>query len=739
MKEKVNLILDGQSHKAMINYNGKLSKLTIGSIYELSLPAARLIIQEINELLRADYGYEQIATLLEVAELYPMLSKYSRRSLKVLSKLKSEIVSQEEKVESFNTKKPTVVLNIGCTASGKTKFNISSVVTEEFRKGFAALSSIKESTNWTVGYEINHPERGIVEGFEIEIELKEEEQIKNSISLQILESIQEIFSQIEKLLSAKQVETIAEEEIWICALEAGFQRLKVNKDKTFDISHLVLSDEIEINAKFRELILKGIREFSTTSTSYDGKLSDEQLVKTLISNYQESSVDFKLEQFFAFIQENKEYEELLENLLRLVQESLKKFKKYYKLEGNHQKIVLKEKFNIKANKELIKSVFGCKRGRSDEDYFSIEILVKKATFYFINKDIDESKHTILYDGLGINQGQLDNEKDIALKRVNKAIFETKPDLIIYHTRLESKDNLLVNVMNELEVQGYKGRLYIVFGRADVVLKQYCEEDDLDLASISKNELIEFDDFVKKEYISKDLISLVDDYEERTFICDKTANLKKDLDKVAQEAIEKYLPQSILNNIIKHYNEANQQTREKINNEKAERILRILDEKQVFSSVYSDFTNEVQNSIPMEYQKLRWNTLECVLRELSYGYLGFGNIYPTIDLKRAYAENLNIEELADYLGEDYNEFLREFLEQFMEVSNSLIITINKSEYIKLFNLRFNVELRNMKALTITDERKTLLKSTFLTSLENDKVVGAASIRNITKNVLESMII
>lgn len=97
-------------------------------------------IQEINELVAVNYNYQQITTLLEISEMYPPISKYSPRSLKVLSKLKSEEITHEILVESLNTKEKTVVLNIGCTASGKTKFNISSVLPEIYRKGFVALS-----------------------------------------------------------------------------------------------------------------------------------------------------------------------------------------------------------------------------------------------------------------------------------------------------------------------------------------------------------------------------------------------------------------------------------------------------------------------------------------------------------------------------------------------------------------------------------------------------------------------
>lgn len=732
MKEQAKLILDNNSHKCSITIEGKQHKITIASLNELSMPAAHLIIQHINDILAANYTALQIRSLLRIATNHPNISKYSRHALEVVNKL-----FYREEMHSKNDvqTKELVILNIGCTSTGKSLGNITSIIPKKHQNDFLSLTSFKESTNFSIDYNVNDKTFDIgTDEFVIEIQLKEDQQLADDIKELIFEALDEILSYIKQAVKKKD----PLEDIWAKALESGSARLKINKNKTFDVSTSVTFENPE--RLLETILIKSIRSFSGNSSSYN-KLSDDIFVQKIIKDFSKDNLDMTIENLIFFINDTTEFDSLNTEVFEQLKKILTRFKIEYPehIEKNHS-ISLRNKFDKNTNKNLISHLFGNKKQRSHEEYYSIDILISSAKLFFKNNNINNGEKLTLVDSLGINQGQIapGKEKEIAYNRITEAIQRCKPDVIVYNTRIDTKDDYLIEVIKALEGEGYKNRIHIIYGRIDSILRSYCDEEGFDIEEINSEQFREFEEYVSSAYLNKDLISIGDINKNRIYLCDKTGKL---YDKTGKPnhitAMEKYMPSQILDVIIKDFHNTQEKTINELVDKKVAEIMTILDNQLVFHKVYEDFSTSINALVPEEYNLLRWNTLEFGIRQLYYGNHGYSTLYPAFSLRRCFANNLNIEELKNILGQGYDDFLREFLSSLTNTIHSLIITAYRLEYLHLLNLRFSPSSRRMHSLTLTDERKMFLRNIFHTCLKKESISGADSLRILTKAELQNL--
>lgn len=739
MNKEAKLILDNNAHKCSITVEGKQQKVTIAPFNEMSITEANEVIRQINEILNANYSFNQLIKLLDTAEKFPSFSRYLQKAINISIKLLHQNELQkymelnEIKSNKEQLKKALVILNIGCTSVGKTLGNLYAIIPNKYAKNFMVLSSIKESTNFPIHNVVNSNEKNLKnnEEFEVEFYLKTELALKEDVVALVIEALQEILDAIRTEI--KNIKN--DSELWAVALAAGFERLKINKDKTFDISNSVKF--INEDETLERILLQGIREHSTKSASYRDKLTDDQVKEGIIKDFRNNIFKLSLEEIAYILNENKEFQDLTSLIYNQLCKTINRFSEKYEIDvGFDQVVSVKKRFDDLEIKDLISNIFGDKKQRSNSNFFSIDSLISDAKLYFQNDGINNGEELIIVDGIGINQGQIakGEEKNVAYNRVHAAIQQCNPDAIIYNTRLDTKDDYIIDVIKGIGGEGYKDRVYIVYGRVDTVLENYCDEEDLDISELSGDELSAFEKYIETEYLNKELISLCNIEKKKIFLCDKPCKLSK----YPLRQFQSYTPKHILNNILGIYKEAERLERIKLNEAKINHIIDVMESCFVFNKTYDAFKMSIDSMVPMAYSQLRWNTLECGIRSLNYDGLGYASLYPSITLRNRFAVYLSSDEIKEAFGENYDDILKELLNQWTNFAHLLMVTAYKYEFSMLLRMRLSKELRTMGSLTLTDERKYILRNILNTCFENNRAHGPSVFRQLTKYVLQNIL-
>lgn len=738
MIKEAKLILDNNAHKCSITLYGKQQKITIAPFNEMSLIEANAIIRQINDILNAGYTFPQIIKMLEIAENLPSVSKYSLKALHIVTKLlyqenlQNYIDSRQIEKENKNTRRSLVILNIGCTSVGKTLGNLYAIIPRKYVKNFLSLASIKESTNFPIQYIVNPYNKNLedMEEYEIEINLKTSEQIREDVNLLGIEALQEILDAIK--IEVKS--TSNNSQVWDIAMNAGCDRLRINKNKTFDITNSV---ELENDRVILEKILvQSIREYSTKSASYNDKLSDQQMVNDIINDIRNNIFKLNIDDITYIINEADEFKKLINDIYSQLEELLSKFSKEYNVEITEKHpISIKQQFNCNITKKLISNVFGNKKQRKDKDFFSIDALISDAKMFFQNISLNNGNQLIVVDGLGINQGQIPKgtEKQVAYNRVHSGIQQCNPDVIVYNTRLDTKDDYMIDVIKDLNEQGYKNRVFVVYGRIDTVLENYCDEEDIDISNLSEEEFSRFEEYIDTEYLNKELISLGNLGKEKVYLCDKPCKLLK----YSSEQYNKYTSNQVLKDVVNVFKATEKTERNRLNKEKVNKIIDTMNDCSIFNNVFNAFKNRIYDMVPMGYHFLRWNTLECAIRSLHYDGEGYGCLYPSIALKNCFAKLLNCDELKAVLEDEYDNVLKELLKQWTNLTHILMVTSYKLEFSKLLAMRFDYNLRTMTSMTLTDERKYIIRNILSTCFKNGALDGSMIFRELTKYVLTNI--
>jgi hypothetical protein len=307
-------------------------------------------------------------------------------------------------------------------------------------------------------------------------------------------------------------------------------------------------------------------------------------------------------------------------------------------------------------------------------------------------------------------------------------------MIVYNTRLDTKDDYIIDVIKDLNEQGYKNRIFVVYGRVDTVLESYCDEEGIDINDLTEEEFHIFAEYIDSEYLNKELISLGDLESKKVYLCDRPCKLLK----YSLQQYNQYTPNEVLKNIIDIFKSTEKTEIGKLNKERINKIIDIMNECSIFNNAFNKFRSSIDDMVPMQYNLLRWNTLECAIRSLYYDGQGYGCVYPSITLKNCFAKLLNRDELKDFLKDEYDNVLKELLNQWINIAHTLMVTSYRLEFSKLLDMRFNYNLRTMTSMTLTDERKYIIRNILSTCFKNGTLDGPNIFKQLTEYVLTNII-
>lgn len=99
--------------------------------------------------------------------------------------------------------------------------------------------------------------------------------------------------------------------------------------------------------------------------------------------------------------------------------------------------------------------------------------------------------------------------------------------------------------------------------------------------------------------------------------------------------------------------------------------------------------------------------------------------------------LNCDEVKAIFEDAYDDMLKELLNQWTNLAHILMVTFYRSEFSKLLAMRFDSNIRTMKSITLTDERKYIVRNILYTCFENGTIDGKTAFREITKHALANI--
>ncbi len=743
MEYRTRHILDGEYHKLVISQAGEQTKIVLGRTDEMSVIGAQQCAEEVRELLEANYRIDFLKRMHQLIDDKNQLGekrnilRYSKKSIEIVMK----IVFPEEYLEWKNLKhlehtektERFSILNIGCTSSGKTLFDIKCILDDDSSKNFLpALTSIKESTNFMISYHVNSINFTPSDGndFRVIVQIKTEQTLNKNIEMQILEAVVEMYDSIKEV--AKDENSTIEEIRKISRL-AAVERLKINKDKTFVIGYMI--DFESYGTIIEKILINGIREYYGQSSSYD-RVGFEKVYEGLVTDIREKRVEIDGDDISNIVYRNNNKSEEYFEIFNYIKNNLDKLINQFQQDHNNQfelgKILqIDGESKLSETKDLVDQIFGNKRRQGNMGFYSIEALIENAELYFVSSKLSEHKELVLVDGLGINQGQASsgNELEIAFNRVQASIQESKPDIILYHSVLSGKDDYMIEVVKMLSEQGYGHKTYVVFGRLDSVAMEYFEQDEISLNEVISEDFEEFINYVEEQYLKKDTLSLNSIIGENYYLCDKMGTFNK---KIMIEAAKEYDSNSVLKKIM--MNVANY-VEQQVKITDMNKFFDVMDRNFVFGKTYIRFLANLDNMIPPKYEMMRWNVLEKALDELYASRWGFNSLFPSIVLKRCMAEEINTEkvrmELLDIFGEKYDYLLKMFLQEWTDVAHIVMVIAYKSMFYKLLRMRFDSNLRTVYGVSMTTDRKINLKNLYERCFRIDGMDGMETLRLIAQ--------
>ena len=729
---KVNMILDGGNYKLSYTKNGKQNKVTIGNEKYITVMAARRVSSEVEELLQSDLSFDllkkmrAINTDAEKCGYHSSVLKYQTLSIELVAK-----VLYPEKYEDFlndeysivkKEEKPFEILNVGCTGSGKTRFILSAVLSPEALKNFVpALTSLRETTACSILYHINSARVFIQDGYDFRVKtvLKNEEEIRYSIKGLIIEAVEEYIVTVKE--NCKSIEDI--EELCERCRGAVVKRLEMNYDKTFGLG---IRNINEILASSIEKLTKdALMGFYGSSKSID-KLAIEDtnyIIKQLVRDYDDDQFNISSEDVNTMLV-GFDYSDMVEQLYGELMADLAKYNAEYSQNGQAG-----EEIDYSGNTEdsstllYLSHVFGNKSKQRKGEFYTIEPIVKSAEFFLKSNKISYEREVILSDSVGINQGQKDAARinEVVFNRVQESVQNRKPDLILYHTKINNKDDYMLDVVKKLNAQGYGKSTFIVAGRLDEVFTTYITDNFIDESEVDEEMFDEFITETKQIYVDSD-VTLNSIIGSHYFMCDKT-------NKLADKHLysRRYTCPNILEDIlIEKLNVG--QTPCQYNDVD---FMQIIERNNVAGNVYQRFLDSIPNMIPLLYSKMRWNTLQKAIEELRWNGYGFDVLYPAFNIKNAIADELSSDEIkAEFVrlfGDDADEMKKRYLLEVADASQIVLVTEYRTFMKRLLDMRYDSSLRTNLGISMTDDRKHNLQRLYVGCLEQEGLKGAHSLK------------
>lgn len=736
MKElKVNMILDGGNYKLSYTLNGKQSKVAIGNEKNITVIAARNVCKEVEDLLQSDFSIEDLRKMkainsdIEKCGYQASILKYQTVSIELAVKiLFSNQYDDFMKVERPTIKKeekPLEILNIGCTGSGKTRFILGAVLSPEALKNFVpALTSLRETTACSILYHINSTKVYIPENcdFRVKTVLKSYEEIQYSIKGLIAEAVEEYLITIKE--NSKRIKDI--DELCKKCRETVAKRLEMNYDKTFGLGRRIINDDIALSIE--ELTKNALMASYGSSKSID-KLAREDsnyIVKQLVINYEDDQYNISSEDISVML-EKFDYNYMVNQLYKELMGDLNKYNEEYSQNGElGQELEHCGDTRESSTLDYLSHVFGNKARKNKGNFYTIEPIVKRAEFYLKSNQFSMDREIILSDSIGINQGQKDAVRinEVVFNRVQESVQARKPDLILYHSKINNKDDYMLDVVRRLNAQGYGDSIYIVAGRLDEVFTTYIVDNYIDKSVISENAFNEFIAETEQVYVHSDSVTLNSIIGTHYYICDKTNRLADDY-----SYARKYTCPNVLNDIL----EESLDMEENIYQYDDTDFMAMLERNDIASCVYQNYLNSIPQMIPIQYKSMRWNTLQKAIEELYWNQYGFDVLYPAFNILNKIADRISSDEIkcefTKLFTDDAEEIKKRYLFEVVDVSQVVLVTEYRAFMKRLLDMRFDSSLRTNYNISMTDDRKYNLQHLYSNCLQQGGLTGEYALKII----------
>lgn len=735
------LLLDGNIYKISYSLNRCQKKVSIKNEKDITLMAARRITQEVNELINVGYSSKMLMNMKklndDIAKMYSInkLLKYSTISIELALKiaypndyLQFKKNEEEEKRKAYES--PLEILNIGCTSAGKTLFILRNVLSEEAFFTFSkALTSIKETTACYIIYHVNSKEIQLEDGkICLSISLKEKAEVLADIATLILESFEEYIDTIQN--RAEKDDDI--EAIKNLAMTAIKKRLEMNKDKTFGLG---IRERIEeLSNKVEELINKVITQHYANSKSIERLVEQDEyyLIRQIIKEVKSCKNAKILNELMTVADQFKrkdEFCQIQQDIYNILENDINKFNDLYGCDAKEG-----EEFTITCDSVgeditlLLSYIFGNKSILKKQKYFTIEPFVKCANIYVNSSRFSYlERELILSDSVGINQGQksANNMKEVALNRVRASIVDRNPNIVLYHTKINDKDDYIVDVIKNLNLEGYGKEIHVIYGKIDHVIKERAESEGYeDIREFPAEKFYDLINEVNEAYIDRDNITLSSIIEDRCYICDKSSNLVKKL-----PYTKDYMGTNVLEKIINSYSE-NRIEKIEFSDEV---FMNFIKNYHVSDNVYSTYLNLIPSMIPMDYDSMRWNTLQKAIDTLHFNGWGFDVLCPALTIRKIIANEFGKDEIQKefekLFADKSDEIKKIFLLKVTEIAQTVMVTEYKAFFLKLLQMRFDYSLRTDYSTSMTNDRKINLQRLYTNCLEKEGIRGEYNMETI----------
>ena len=727
---KVNMILDSGSYKLSYTKDGKQNKVTIGNQKNITVMAARKISSEVEGLLNSDMELEHMKKMHAINSDsikcgYPKgILKFQNLSIELAVRIKfpdeyEAFINSDKYCQIKIDEKPLEILNVGCTGSGKTRFILSAVLSKEALKNFVgALTSLRETTACSIIYHINCASVKLGEGYDFKVvtQLKTEEEIVSSIKGLIQEAIEEYIVTVkEKCKTTSDLSELSNK-----CRESVEKRLEMNYDKTFGLGIRNINRSL---ANLIENLTKNVlMDFYGNSKSIDRLAKEDEyfIVRQLVRDYEDDQFDISSDDINEMINKHD-----ISDIVNEIYSKLMQDLDAYNDEYSHSAAVGESTSYCGRTKEsetlqYISHVFGNKAKQRKGDFYTIEPIVKNAEFYFESTQISLDREIILSDSVGINQGQKDAARinEVVFYRVQESIQSRKPDIILYHTKLNNKDDYMLDIIKKLNAQGYGRSMYIVSGRLDEVWSTYLADNGIDKEFVTEKDFSEFINETKQIYVESDSVTLNSIIGDNYYICDKTNSLYNEY-----PYAKEYSCSAVLERII----DAKQQKSEDNYIFDDMDFMEIIQKHNIPGNVYQQFIDNIPSMIPLTYREMRWNTLQKAINELRWNNFGFDVLYPAFNIKNAIADELDRDEIKSEFekkfGEQAEEMKKRYLLEVTDVAQIVLVTEYREFMKTLLDMRYDSKLRTNSKLTMTDDRKQNLHSLYQNCMKQNGFQGA----------------
>lgn len=740
VETRLNLILDSGSYKISYSIEGKQQKATIGNEKTMTLLAARNICNEVEDLLDAKYSMEMLEKMHCINEdaikcgRNGKVIKYQNKSIELVMKMMHADLYNEwyekhqksinEVAEDIKKLSPLEILNVGCTAAGKTRFILGVILSAKGLKNFVpSLTSIKETTACFIIYHINSLMNKISDDsdFSVEVELKNRDELIENIKGLIIEAAEEYIESIKN--KSKDEDNI--DCIRKAAIIAVSKRLEMNYDKTFGLGQRKINDDIA--NEIEKLMMIGMMEFygNSKSISRNAETDEAYIIKQLIVEFNKNELAMSSDDIFKIIGQYEEngslFMRIVDEVFEELMDDLYLFNKEYEVDTTvGQTFCLSGRSEDESTLGLVSHIFGNKSMQRLEGFYYLEPLLKSAEFYFNVESLKFfGREIIMTDSVGINQGQKDSArlKEIVTNRVQEAIQRRKPDIIIYHTRILTNDDYMLDIIKNLNMQGYGKKAYIVAGRLDTVFLDRITTDGLEIEDVDEAYFTQFIEEVRHTYIENDSATLNTIIEDRYLVCDKTNSLGKKVSSADEYHCDSVFEQIIQNSVekcfsVSKYNDVN--------------FVGFLENNFVCSNVYKQYLSHIPEMIPLNYSKMRWNTLQKAIETLFYNGFGFDVLYPAINVKNIIAVELSKEDtkyaFEKMFGEDAEAIKRRYLIEVADAAQIVLVSEYRTFMSRLLKMRYDIEFRTDLSTTMTNDRKYNLQRLYSTCLEQEGLHG-----------------